>query len=492
MISMIQDEAVKKKKKKKRSRASLRADRTDQSVKRKGTGKKSLKQKQTGTKESTRRIPDSEVRRRRRKRKRRAKLMKRLTVAAAVIGVAGIGFGIVWNLPEIKLERALYSAEQYVEAASFEEALISCEDALKIDSTSVSAYRTMAGTYLNMEEEVQAKQVLYEGWENTNDESLFHYYLTLILNEGVEDINSENCTLDTAGKFLTVLEEEPDNADALSLMDTAYDWIAAAVKNDSLTYFCDSQAGAEACFFPQYEEIMNRILTLAEKNGSEAIKQLAGKYAVFEAEELPMNREHLDSYYRILSRVTELSSNEKADALMACLKKEAQIQELFAPVFAEFDAGNMAAAKDFIVTEQYTSLRDEFINGSVAYWNGATYIPVSREQVTLRLQDGAWTFEYPDFKQREDTAGVITVYGNKMTDEGIQRSCIGYEPPKTTENYYPHTEYVVSYMFSNVQKKSAFEGEMNYHLETKTWTESGMTTVMVGDWGGPYEWSKSY
>ena len=126
------------------------------------------------------------------------------------------------------------------------------------------------------------------------------------------------------------------------------------------------------------------------------------------------------------------------------------------------------------------------------YWDGMTYIPVSREYVILKQADGKCSFEFPDFKENENTAGVLTVWGNEMLDNGVQRSSITYEPAKEGESYYPHTEYIISYMCSNVQKKSSFDYEMNYHFETRVLTEEGMTTTMIGDWGGPYQWQKTY
>ena len=45
---------------------------------------------------------------------------------------------------------------------------------------------------------------------------------------------------------------------------------------------------------------------------------------------------------------------------------------------------------------------------------------------------------------------------------------------------------------SYISKKSSFDYEMNYHFETRVLTEEGMTTTMIGDWGGPYQWQKTY
>ena len=79
-----------------------------------------------------------------------------------------------------------------------------------------------------------------------------------------------------------------------------------------------------------------------------------------------------------------------------------------------------------------------------------------------------------------------------MTDNGVQRSSLTYEPAKEGESYYPHTEYVISYMCSNVQRANGYVSDMNYHFETRVHTEAGTSTTMIGDWGGPYQWQKTY
>lgn len=134
--------------------------------------------------------------------------------------------------------------------------------------------------------------------------------------------------------------------------------------------------------------------------------------------------------------------------------------------------------------DSYLQIRDAFINGTMQYWDGATYIPVSREYVIIKWKDGKCSFSFPNYDDNENTAGVITVWGNEMLDNGVQRSSITYEPAKDGENYYPHTEYIISYMCSNVQKETSFDYAMNYHFETRVLTEEGMTTTMIGDWGG--------
>lgn len=441
-----------------------------------------------------RRLTKEELKAKRRRERRRIVIIQRVFITTLILVCAGGIFAAVWNYPSIKLNRQLSAGEEYTEAAAFEEAIESYEKALKIDSTSVKAYRCMANTYLDMNDEAHAKQILYEGWENTQDESLLQYYCTTILNEAVGEINDNNCTLDTIEKIVSVLEQDMANQDAQELMDTAYGRYMESVREQNNTeLFYDAAEGGETCSFGKYEQILSRLFALYDVSGSDEIKNIISKYALVNAPELKISRQHVEAYRQLLEKANALSAADERNELLACMNKELEIQNLFADLFVQFDAGNFEAAKEFIVTDTYTQLRDAFINQTMEYWNGATYIPVAREYVIFKKTDaGSWIFEYPTFADNENTAGIITVSGNKMTDEGVQRSSIAYEPAKESADYYPHTEYTISYMFSNVQKKNSFKAEMNYHLETRTWTEEGLTTVMIGDWGGPYQWEKTY
>lgn len=415
----------------------------------------------------------------RRRTRKRIVLLQRVMVATLLLAViGGGGFAIIWNLPAMKLERQLDTAMEYTEEAAYPQAIEAYENALQIDSASVKAYRCMAGAYLDMENENQAKQVLMEGWENTQDEGLLKYYCTVILNEAVGEINNEEVSLDTVSQIVDVLEKGRMDADAIELLNTAYERLMES---------------EETSFdFASYEQIMDRLFTLAASKENEAIQTVTAKYAYIDRTELVIPSEYAEAYLKILEEGERIATQKKRSDLIACLQKEQEIREFFADIFTEFDAGNYEAAKEFIITEAYTEIRDAFMNGTMEYWNGMTYIPVSRESVIIKQTENGWTFEYPDYKYNEDTAGVITIWGNPMKDNGVQRSCISYEPAKESASYYPHTEYVISYMYSNVQTKNAFEYMMNYHFETRTWTEEEMTTEMIGDWGGPYQWEKTY
>lgn len=416
-----------------------------------------------------------------RRERRRLVMIQKTVIAIAVIAIiGGGGFAFVWNLPSMKLDRQLDAGEEYTQEAAYSEAIEAYENALEIDSTSVKAYRCMAGAYLDMQDASHAKQILFEGWENTQDESLLQYYCTVILNEAVTEINEDKVDFDTAEKIISVMEQKVLDEDAIELIYTVYEHLIQDIE-ETATF--DMAA---------YEQVMERLNALYQKDKSEEIGKVVSRYAMIDIPELKLPVEWVDTYLGIMEIGNSIEEIPKRSELIACLKKEIEIQDMFAEIFVEFDAGNYEAAKEFIVTEEYIALRDAFIGGTMEYWAGQTYIPLSREYVLLKENEGNWTFEFPDFKDNENTAGVITVGGADMTDNGVQRTTIAYEPPMENGTYYPHTEYVVSYVYSNVQKKNSFEYEMNYHFETRVWTEEGMTTDIIGDWGGPYQWEKTY
>lgn len=451
------------------------------------------KKRKTARRRPDRPLTAKEQRARRRRARKRIVIMQRIGIALFVTAVLGGGGALVWNLPSLKLTRQLDAGKEYLEQAAYNDAIESYEKALLIDSTSVKAYRCMAGAYLDMADEPNAKRILFEGWENTQDESLLQYYCTVILNEAVAEINEDRCSLETADKILSVLEQDTDNADALPLMHTAWEHLMNRLSDGAgEEFFYDMDDEAEYCNFTLYEQLMNRLFELYQADKRQELGTVISEYGMLDIDRLKLSRRHLDSYRQILEKSNEIADSKSRSGLLACLAKEEEISGFFADIFTQFDAGNYEAAKDFIVADAYTQLRDAFIEGTMEYWDGETSIPVSRETVVLERTEDGWTFSYPNFKDNEATAGVITVWGSKMTDSGVQRSSISYEPAEGPEGYYPHVEYVISYMLSNVQKKNAFKEEMNYHLETRTWTEDGMVTDMIGDWGGPYQWEKTY
>lgn len=416
-----------------------------------------------------------------RKSRRRIVMIQKIMILILVIGVIGGGsIALIWNLPTIKLNRQLDAGEACVQEGAYNEAIVAYKNALELDAASTKAYRGMTEAYLAIEDAEQAKQTLFRGWEKTQDEGLLQYYCTLILNEAVAEINADKVDWDTADKIIHVMEQNIMNEEAVDLMVTVYERLMQGLQAD------------EMLDLAEYEQVVERLQNLYQKSGSEEVGAVLSQYAMLNLSEFCIPVAQVDTYLKILEYGNAIEQTSERNELIACLQKEKEMQEMFAGIFEEFDSGNYEAAKEFIVTEEYTKLRDDFINGTMKYWAGATYIPLNREYVILKETEGSWTFEFNNFKNNKNTKGVITVWGVDMTDNGVQRSVIAYEPPMENEVYYPHTEYVISYVYSNVQKNNVFEYEMNYHFETRTWTEEGMTTEIIGDWGGPYQWEKTY
>ena len=450
----------------------------DSELKHKKRKKKSSSAKHK-MKKKGKKISAAERKRRRKRARRRIVILEWTLVACGILMLVGAGGYVVWNLPSLKLSRELSAGMEYTQEQSYNDAIEAYENALKIDSTSVEAYRCMAGAYLDMEEESQAKQVLFDGWKNTQDEGLLEYYCTVMLNEAVDEINADAINQETIEKIADVLEQDVLKEEAVELLGTACDrWMDAI---DTMEFD-----------FLSYEQIMNRLMSLSNTAGMESIRDIVSRFGWLGAEELKVPMEYVDTYLAVLENANTLSDMPERNEMISCLHKVKEVQEEFEGLFQEFDAGNYEAAKDFLVRDSYLQIRDAFINGTMEYWEGATYIPVSREYVTIKWKDGKCSFAFPDYDDNENTAGIITVWGNEMLDNGVQRSSITYEPAKEGENYYPHTEYIISYMCSNVQKERSFDYAMNYHFETRVLTEEGMTTTMIGDWGGPYQWQKTY
>lgn len=440
-------------------------------------------------KEMRRKRPSAAVRARRRKRRRRAVLVQKIVIALAGVVVLVGGSAVVWSmLPGIRVARQLNAAEEYVETQEYDEAIASCKEALKIDSMSVEAYKAMAGAYLDKEDQKTAEQVLYQGWETTQDESLLHEYCVYLLNDAVADINEGNCTFDTWGKSILAIETDPDNTEGYKLLDACF---GRLFMDEEADLFCGESTGG-SCSFGQYLEMMNRMLQVYESTQKEEMRTEILKFAQPGVDSLRLEIRHLPEYRDLLSRVAALGSEEELQQLLACADKAAWVQDTFANAFAIFDTGEFGLIKDFMQSEAYLSLRNQFMDGTMEYWKGKTYIPVSREIMEFMREDDAWWFGFADFDEYPETAGVIKVWSGKQEDAGVQRICISYEPASQGGEYYPHTIYEFVYLYSNVKIGGEYVPQMNYRFETRVATPEGTTSELIGDWGGEHEWEMEY
>lgn len=148
-------------------------------------------------------------------------------------------------------------------------------------------------------------------------------------------------------------------------------------------------------------------------------------------------------------------------------------------------------ARNFIVTDQYKAIRDAFINRTMEYWTGNTYVPVTKEAIVFLLTDDGWKFSFVEDDSLAQPSGTIRVLGQKMEDLGVQRSSIEYVPAYDPAAYYPHTEYEIVYwntMVSGIATDNTnVVSRMNYRFAKKTYTAEGSSAEMIYDWGGENE-----
>lgn len=427
----------------------------------------------------------------RNKRRRRRKKASAAKYVMAVLLLAAVAAGgvILWNLtPGVKIAKRLEAADIFVKDKNYEEAIASCAEALEIDSKSVDAYRAMAGVYVTKEDWQSAEQILYKGWENTQDEALLQEYCVHLLNDAVSDINGQSCTLETLGKCITAMEQEPSGTDVYKLLDACYSHLFTA---EETTLFCNGENGG-ACGFEKYLDFMNRMLAIYESGPTQELKAEILKYAVPSNPVLWLDLKHLEDYRELLTRASSLDDGGVLDSLTACLEKAAWARNTFAEAFDIFESGEFEPVRDFMQSEDYISLRDQFIAGTVEYWDGKTYIPVSKDRIKLANTEGKWSFSFADFEEYPQVSGVIKIWGTRQEDAGVQRICISYEPACENGEYYPHTTYEFVYLYSNVKIGGQYVPQMNYRFETRVADPMGTTSRLIGDWGGEHEWTTEY
>lgn len=440
-------------------------------------------------KAKVRKRPSAAVKARRRKRRRRAALVQRILVALVGVIILVGGTAVAWNmLPGIRVASKLNAANEYVETKDYDGAIASCQEALKIDSMSVEAYKSMAGAYWNKEDRKTAEQVLYQGWETTQDESLLHEYFVYLLNGAVADINDGNCSFDTWGTCIQAVETQPDEPDGYKLLDACF---GRMFMDGTEGLFC-AEADTDGCLFERYLEMMNRMLQVYDGTQKEEMRAEILKFAQPKADSISLEVKHLTEYRELLERVAALGSEEDLKQLLACTDKAVWAQDIFAGAFSVFESGDFEPIKDFMQSEDYLSIRNGFMDGTMESWSGKTYIPVSRERMQFFREDGKWMFRFADFEEYPETTGVIKIWSGKQEDAGIQRICISYEPASENGEFYPHTTYEFVYLYSNVKIGGEYVPQMNYRFETRVATPEGTTSALIGDWGGEHEWEMEY
>lgn len=435
---------------------------------------------------------DEERARRKAARERKVRRQKITMVVSLCIILVSILFVVIFCLPSVKSAVQIFQGDRYRKQEDYAGAQSAYEKAVEADLSSVKAYRYLAYIYEQQAKAAEAEQLLYKGWEETQDEFLLEYYCTVVLNQAVDEINAKNCTLATVEKCVRALEQGVIDDKALELLTVCHDRLfKATAGNDVCTLFYDEDAAQDTCSYTEYEQLLRRMLAVCQARASEEVKNVLRQYAVISMPHVRISVPHLESYAALLSEINGVLSDPLLTETTACLARAKEAGDYFGRAFDEFGAGNYAYARELITEEAYLKIRDDFINGNSGYWEGETYIPVSREQLELHIQDGSVRFSFLSDEEYENRQGIILVSGVPQEDDGVQRSVIIYRPAAGADGA-SSTEYTMQYLYSNVKINGKYVPQMNYRLDTKVTTAEGVTTNAIGDWGGENEWEIDY
>ena len=420
-------------------------------------------------------------------------------ITGAVLVVGASGYGIYSHLPFVKVNKAIAEGDRYTQDADYEAAIDSYETAIKIDKHSVTAYSNMAGAYLSIDDCESAKKILYDGWQNTDNESLLDNYYAVILNEAVDAMNSNKADMNTVLSILSVLSTDNSNKDAVELLDAAYSRVFsgtysynvdALFRSDCATYSVED--GSAVFSFAEYDSFVKDLVTVYENAPSDELKEVILKYATPGDISFTLNCSDISAYEELLESVeSKVGSSDSIASMKNCLLDAQKVQGIFSDIFEQLDVGNVDELRDFVVSEQYINLRDIFLNKQETPQENTTYVAISREAIILNNSDGKWSYRFLNFEENPTTKGVITLWANFFEDDGVQRNSISYEPASIEDNYFPHTKYDVTYLYSYITSgRSTKVAKMNYRLSTTVTLENEeVIETVVGDWGGPNEWT---
>lgn len=435
---------------------------------------------------------DEERARRRAEREKKVRRQKIVMAVSAVVILLSVICIVLFCLPAVKVSFRLMQGDRYAAKEDYENAQSAYEKALKADPASVEAYRSLAELYDRQEMAEQEEQILYTGWEKTQDEGLLHYYCVAVLNQAVAEINAKNCTLATADKCVRVLEQGMETEKAQELLAACYERLFKVTEEeDTCTMFVDENMAQDTCSYAAYEQLIRRMLAVEQSAPSEGTKALLQQYAAIDMPYVRISLSHLAAYSALLAEVNGVVDDPVITQTLTCLDRAGEIGDYFDKAFDEFAAGNYAYARDLVSDEAYQKIRDEFIEENSGCWEGNVYIPVSREQLVLHREEGKVRFSFLDNEEYANRQGIITIWGTHQEDDGVQRSVISYEPPEEA-GADSHTEYTVQYLYSNVKIDGQYVPQMNYRFDTKVTTSEGITTNAIGDWGGEHEWEIDY
>ena len=425
-----------------------------------------------------------------RKKKRGIDLKRIGVVAVATVAIVICGYVVYSHLPIVTVNKAIAAGGKYTDNADSQSAIESYQKALDIDKESVTAYSNLAGAYLSLDDLESAKSVFYEGYQNTGNTALLDNYHTVVLNQAVYAMNDQKTDLNTVLSIVDVLEENGENAHAVELLNAASDrCFADSYSSDMNQLFRSGDENMPT--YEQYADMIGRMVSVYQNNGSEELKGVIQDYLVPNIDSFALDVANVDTYLGLIDSTTAVvGSNDEIDSFKACLNNSKEVLSVFSDIFTQLDVGNVDELRDFVVSDSYIALRDVFLNDQDTPQENTTYVPISREAIVLDRKDSTWAYRFMNFEENPQTSGVITLWANFFEDNGVQRAAISYEPAAVNGNYYPHTQYSVTYLYSYITSgKSTKVAQMNYRLDTTITQDNGeVDETVVGDWGGANEW----
>ncbi len=141
--------------------------------------------------------------------------------------------------------------------------------------------------------------------------------------------------------------------------------------------------------FDEYADVAESFGACRKDN---SYQEAAYRFIIPKAQKIYLSLSHRDSWKKLVERAQALGDAE-ADGILACLSKQQEISDYFAPMFEAFEQEDQGGA-GFIVTDQYEAIRDAFIHHTMEYWTGNTYVPVTKEAIVFLLTDDGWKFSF--------------------------------------------------------------------------------------------------
>lgn len=425
-----------------------------------------------------------------RRRKRRYSFLRSRFKIMAIVFFAVVLVSVVLLMPKICSNYHCLKAAKKLRQEEYREAIVCYNKALECHATSSKTYQSMAKAYLSMDNYQAAGDILKKGMEVTKDDNIKEYYITVLLNESINDMNQGKCSWETLEDVITVLNTDSLNSDAYEVLDSFYKKNISCKDGDLIKRLFMQDDNYE-----KYNSFITELIDIYQKNPSDMLKNQIYQYAFLDCETVNLPVDKLESYRKLLEKVLLQTGTEDEMEWIDALKKAEEIHDFFTPILREFEKENFEIARDFIVSDDYIGIRDAFINGEMKYWEDTTYQVVSDIAVSFHLADGKRTFSFMDEDPKEAKHGFIKVWGFRWVDNGHLRTGISYVPAKDYGEDDEFREYEIMYWWSTAKNIAIAEStyaKMNYRFEIRHYTNEGMYSEVINDWGGPYEYKDTY